>query len=116
MSYPPRRVRCIERSEENMEQGDKIEFHKAGEEWTVVYLNGVLQRVGDSYLADEWLQSYVGVEIVYDSVCMIDDHKAYPTLDEVHAATRARDERQERAAELEREAAALLERAREMRA
>ena len=39
----------------------RIEFHVAGE-WTGVYLDGKLIRVGDSYLADEWLQSFVGVK------------------------------------------------------
>lgn len=86
---------------------DEIEFHRAGEEWTAVYLNGQLQRVGDSYLADEWLQEYAGVKQVDDSVCMIDDHRAHPTLEAVYAATDERDRRFEMAAALEAEAAEL---------
>lgn len=44
---------------------DKIDFYR-DEEWTAVYLNGSLVRVGDSYLADEWLQQRCGVVEHYD--------------------------------------------------
>jgi hypothetical protein len=45
-----------------IEPGD-IEFHTA-DEWTAVYVHGKLVRVGDTYLADEWLQELVGVRHV----------------------------------------------------
>lgn len=99
-----------------MKQGDEIEFHRAGEEWTAVYLNGELQRVGDHYLADEWLQQYAGVKEVHNSVCMIDNYRAYPTLDEVRAATDERAVKLLEAADLERQAAELQERAKGLRA
>ena len=99
-----------------MNPGDKIEFHRAGEEWTAVYLNGELQRVGDHYLADEWLQQYAGVKEVHNSVCMIDNYRAYPTLDEVHAATDAKALKLLEAADLERQAAELTARAKELKA
>ena len=99
-----------------MNPGDKIEFHRAGEEWTAVYLNGQLQRAGDDYLADEWLQEYAGVKHVENSECMIDDHHAYPTLDQVYAATDAKALKLLEAADLERQAAELTARAKELKA
>lgn len=93
---------------------DRIEFHRAGDEWTAVYLNGKLQRVGDSYLADEWLQAHVGVVLVEDSVCMVDDHHAYRTTEEVEAATLERDRKREVAAAYRAEAAELERRAKEL--
>lgn len=93
---------------------DKIEFHRAGEDWTAVYLNGELQRVGDSYRADEWLQEHVGVVVVEDSVCMIDDHRAYQTLDEVNEATRLRDAKRAEAQALRDQASELERRAKEL--
>jgi hypothetical protein len=67
---------------------DRIQFRRVGEEWTAVYLNGNLARVGDSYLADEWLAEHYGVEIVddTDSACMADNHNALPTLAQVEQA------------------------------
>jgi hypothetical protein len=47
----------------------KIEFHVDGE-WTAVYLDGELVRVGDHYLADEWLQERAGVKVVCDNAFM----------------------------------------------
>lgn len=90
---------------------DEIEFHRvAGDgDWTAVYLNGKLQRVGDSYLADEWLQSHVGVTVVEDSPCMLDEHRAMKTLAEVQREVAEREQRAEEARKL-REQAAELER------
>ena len=94
-----------------MNTEDKIQFRQVGEEWTAVYLNGELQRVGDSYLADEWLQSYCGVEMIddKDQACMIDNHSAYRTLAEVEDRERWIAERKEEAQRKREEAQALLD-------
>lgn len=89
-----------------MSDGDSIEFHNEGE-WTAVYLNGNLVRVGDSYLADEWLQTRYGVVTVDDDAFMQGQSQASgvaKTLDEVRAYATARQERLDRAAELRAEA------------
>jgi hypothetical protein len=92
-----------------MTNQDKIQFRRVGEEWTAVYLNGVLQHVGDSYHADEWLAAHCGVEIIDDthSDCMIDPWTAYRDLDIVERITAAREDRERRAAELIAQADAL---------
>lgn len=91
---------------------DKIQFRVFGE-WTAVYLNGELARVGDSYLADEWLQERCGVEVVEDphQLCMADPWKAYPTLAEVEEREDAFKRRQVEAAHLREQAAELARRA-----
>lgn len=94
---------------------DKIEFWQSGD-WTMVYFNGVLQRAGDHYLADEWLQEHCGVVVVpdEDGVCIPDGHHALKSLDEVRENMRLRQERKEQAAEFRRQAEELCERAREL--
>ncbi len=91
---------------------DKIEFWRTGE-WTVVYLNGKLVRAGDSYLADEWLQEYVGVTWVEDEggVSVPDGRNALPTLAEARAALDSREKHKQCAAELREQAAKLREQA-----
>jgi hypothetical protein len=88
---------------------DEIEFWVAGE-WTVVYLNGELQRAGDSYLADEWLQAHYGVTVVQDeaSVSVPDGHNALRTLAEARAALEAHGERMAEAQRKRDEAMRLL--------
>jgi len=97
-----------------MSEFGKIEFHRVGEEWTAVYLDGTLQRVGDSYLADEWLQEHAGVKVVPDSPCMIDDHKAFRTLAEVEAEAERRASLAAQAQALRLQAAELMGRAQEL--
>jgi len=84
---------------------NEIEFHINGD-WTAVYLDGELQRVGDSYLADEWLQERFGVKVVYDSAFMrgqASGHGVAKTLDEVEVYRSERDARRARRAELQAE-------------
>lgn len=99
-----------------MADRDNIQFRRVGGEWTAVYLNGELQQVGDSYLADEWLAEHYGVEVIDDGHqdCMIDNHKAYRTLDEVTRIAVARVERETRAAELRAQADELTRQAQEV--
>lgn len=95
---------------------DSIEFHQY-DDWTAVYLNGNLVRVGDSYLADEWLQSRFGVKVVQDDAFLRGGNSrdgVAQTLDELAAYRAERDERHATAARLRAEAQALLERASEM--
>jgi hypothetical protein len=86
----------------------EIEFWVSGE-WTMVYLDGQLQRAGDSYLADEWLQERCGVKVIQDDagVC-IPDGKALKTLTEARAAMAAREQRLGAASNFRIEAARLL--------
>lgn len=92
---------------------DKIQFRNVGEEWTAVYLNGELQTVGDSYLADEWLQVHYGVEVIddKDQACMINERNAYETLTEVEERQAYITARKEEAQRKRDQAAALLEEA-----
>lgn len=95
---------------------DQIEFHQS-DGWTAVYLNGQLQRVGDSYLADEWLQERVGITVVDDDAFLLGQGTkagVAPTLDEVHQFTETRQEKVTRAAELRARAADLLTQASEL--
>lgn len=93
-----------------------IEFHTAGE-WTAVYLDGKLLRVGDTYLADEWLHDYVGVEDVFDDAFMRGQNGregVAETLDEVTAYATQRQEKRDRAATLRAEAQRLEAEAKEL--
>lgn len=40
-------------------------------EWTAVYLDGELQCVGDSYLADEWIRTYFGINTIQDDAFLL---------------------------------------------
>ena len=94
---------------------DKIQFRRF-QDWTMVYLNGELQRAGDHYLADEWLQARFGVEIVDDEagVCIPDGRNALKTLAEVAEAGAAHQRRTLAAAEKRKMAADLLAEAEEL--
>lgn len=88
---------------------DSIEFHSS-DEWTAVYLNGQLQRVGDHYLADEWLRSRVGVVEVDDDAFMRGGDQrsgVAQTLDLVRDYQENRDRLRADAASLREQAAAL---------
>jgi len=94
----------------------RIEFHVAGE-WTGVYLDGKLIRVGDSYLADEWLQSFVGVKYVDDDAFMLGQNGydgVAQTLDEVATFAAQRDANRAQAAALRDEARRLEAQAKEL--
>lgn len=66
---------------------DHIVFYE-DEEWTAVYVNGSLVRVGDSYLADEWLREHCDVETVQSDAFMRGSmmrQDVAQTLEEVYA-------------------------------
>jgi hypothetical protein len=84
------------------------------DEWSAVYLDGRLVRVGDTYLADEWVRSHFGVETVQDDAYLMGGNGrdgVAQTLDELREYERARQERRDRAAALRAEAARLAEEA-----
>lgn len=90
-----------------------IEIHEA-DEWSAVYLDGHLVRVGDSYLADEWLRTHFGVATIQDDAFLRGQTSrdgVAKTLDELHAYASARRERMDRAAALRAEAKRLEEEA-----
>lgn len=92
---------------------ESIEFHAAGE-WTAVYVDGKLERVGDHYLADERLRARVGVVEVDDDAFMQggDQRDAVAqTLEEVARYARARANRLERAATLRERAQQMIDEA-----
>ena len=83
----------------------EIEFH-VEDEWTAVYLDGELQRVGDSYLADEWMQERFGVKVIHDGAFMRGQQTCggvAKTLDEVEAYRAERDAKRARQRELQAE-------------
>lgn len=91
------------------------------EEWSALYIDGKLDTVGDAYHSDERIAALLGVEERDDSAFM-QGGKNYSdvanTLDEVEAYAAKRDSKlseaaalRARAAELEAEAASLVERA-----
>lgn len=87
-----------------------IQFHHA-DDWTAVYLNGQLVRVGDTYLAEEWLHREVGVVDVFDDAFMRGQNSrdgVAQTLDEVASFATERDVKIARATALREEASRLL--------
>jgi len=94
-----------------------IQFWRSGD-WTMVYADGQLQRAGDHYLADEWLQTEAGVTVIDDEigVCIPDGHHPLATLAEVNRAVEAREQRAEVAAAYRAEAEGLLAKAKELEA
>lgn len=96
-------------SNRKFKPGDQIEFWVVGE-WTVVYLNGDMIRAGNSYLADEWLQEYVGIKVVDDtrSLCLPDGRNPVRDLDQLRVIEEQADARAALAAEKRAQAEALL--------
>lgn len=92
----------------------KLEIHYE-EEWAALYVDGKLERVGDSYLAEERAFEILGVRTVQDDAFMRGQTSAEgvaKTLDEVEAYREDREQRTRRAAELRAQAAKLEQEAR----
>ncbi len=88
----------------------EIEIHEA-DEWAAVYLDGKLQRVGDAYLADEWVREHFGVVTVQDDAFMRgQSHRSgvAQTVNEIVDYRQQRATARERAAALRDEADRLL--------
>jgi hypothetical protein len=92
----------------------KVEVHEEGE-WSALYIDGKLDRVGDHYLADERIREIFAVEVVHDDAFMRGQNTrdgVAKTLDEVHAYVKERAERIHAAADKVRQAELLLAEAR----
>lgn len=100
----------------NSETGSNIEIHEDGD-WAAVYLDGRLIRVGDAYLADEWLRAHFGVTTVQDDAFLrgqTSREGVAKTLDEVRDYAQSRQERLDRAAALRAEAQRLEDEAQQI--
>lgn len=89
-------------------------LYRGSGEWSALYVNGTLDRVGDHYLADERIAELAGVEIVQsdDFLCGGSTRKDVAvTLEELNAYVTDRQERIRRAEQLRQQAAALNEEA-----
>lgn len=87
-----------------------MEIHYAGE-WAALYVDGTLDIVGDSYIAEERAFGLLGVLIVQDDAFMLGQEKrdgVAATLEGVASYRAERTKRQERAAELRAQADALV--------
>ena len=76
-------------------KASSIEIHE-DEDWAAVYVDGNLVRVGDAYLADEWLRTHFGVKTVQDDAFMrgqTSREGVAKTLDEVLDYARSRQDR-----------------------
>ncbi len=87
------------------------------EEWSALYVDGKLDRVGDSYLIDERIIQLTGVEEIEGNFLLggnsYDD--AAKTLDEIAAYEAKKVEAADEAAVLEAQAAELIAKAKELR-
>lgn len=96
--------------------GPQIEIHYA-EEWAALYVDGLLDRVGDAYLAEERALELLGVTTVHDDAFMRGQSQragVAQTLDQVREFAQDREQRRQRAAELRAEADRLLRAAGEL--
>jgi guanyl-specific ribonuclease Sa len=76
-------------------------------EWSALYVDGKLERVGDHYLIDERLQELVGVSVVSsDDFMRGQDEAAFvaPTVADVETYKAAREREQQRADALRQQA------------
>jgi hypothetical protein len=115
-SPPPSASRAGSPGRTTVAEHDEIEIHEA-EEWAAVYLNGHLQHVGDTYLADEWIREHFGVKTIQDDAFMRGQTSrdgVAQTVHEVNAYIEDREAKLRRAAELREEAARLLAEAEEV--
>jgi hypothetical protein len=95
----------------------KLEIHYA-EEWAALYVDGNLERAGDTYLAEERAFELLGVTTVQDPAFLRGQASrdgCAQTLDEVEAYRSARDAAIARASLLEQEARAALLTAQQLR-
>lgn len=94
-----------------------VTVYEGSNEWSAVYVDGALVRVGDHYLADEWIREHFQVKTVQSNDFMMggegrDD--VAKTLKELEGFANDRLHRELKAAELRARAAALEDEAREL--
>lgn len=95
----------------------ELEIHEA-EEWSALYIDGKLERVGDSYLAVEKVFELLGVKVVQDNAFMRGQYAregVAPTLADIESFRVERDARQAEADELAARADELQARAHAIR-
>jgi hypothetical protein len=94
----------------------RLEIHYA-DEWAALYVDGKLDRVGDSYLAEERAFEILGVKTVQDDAFMCGQTSAAgvaQTVEEAEEFAREREAKRARAAELRAQADRLLREAGEL--
>ena len=90
--------------------------YSGSSDWSALYVDGKLDKVGDHYYVDERIAELLGVETVdSDDFMMGGNYRedAAQTLEELEAYTRAREGKLETAEELRAKAAELLRQAEE---
>jgi hypothetical protein len=89
---------------------ESVTLYVGSGEWSALYVNGVLETVGDHYLADERIRKIFGVAVV-DSDDFLRGGNGRTdvarTVQDIAAYAMARDDRLRRAAELREQAVAL---------
>lgn len=88
-------------------------------DWSALYINGKLERVGDHYLIHDRLMDKLGIAVEQSDAFLIGGdgrENAAQTVDEYRAEVRRRATAAETAEELERRAAEMLAEAAAMRA
>jgi hypothetical protein len=94
----------------------ELEIHYAGD-WAALYVDGRLESVGDSYLAEERALAMCGVKLVQDNAFMCGQDKregVAPTLAEVASYREEREQRRAKAAEMREQAKVMLDKAAEL--
>jgi hypothetical protein len=87
-----------------------IEIHEASD-WAALYVNGVLDTVGEEYVAREALDALLGITVIQDDAFFrggTSRNGVAPTLTDVATYRQERLDRLDRAAKLRAEAAALI--------
>lgn len=93
---------------------EKLIRYRGGDEWSALYVDGKLDRVGDHYWVEERIFELLGVEERYDDDFMRgQDHRegVAQTLEEIEEYTVAQEALQEEADELINQANELRARA-----
>lgn len=87
------------------------------EEWSALYVDGKLDRVGDSYLIDERIQQLTGVISREGNFLLGGNHRddVAQTVEEITAYENAREAENNEAARLEAQAAELIAQAERLR-
>jgi hypothetical protein len=88
----------------------KLEIHHEGE-WSALYVDGQLERVGDAYRSEERAFEILGVKIVHDDAFMRGQGQASgvaQTLDDVDTYRTEREEKRATAERLREKAAKLI--------
>jgi len=77
------------------------------DEWSALYVDGELAKVGDHYLIDEFIQLALGVEWHHGDHFLKTPHEAWPTWTEVEQEEARRQDLRDRATALREQAKAL---------